>query len=260
MDENNKALNNEAEEINSPAESPTGEQKAPEEATQPTVATEGEAAETEGEDQKKGYSQRVRELNLRAKNAEEKAQSLEEKLAEITGSVEPTKTGYNPPQQYNPQEPLVKDGEEISVSELNKRIAAREQGLLQQADARGELRQRQSEAINRINNEAGEVVRAYPELDPENENFNKDLSESITEATEAYVRNNPYTASVKKFVARLMKPFKGAVEAEAGKASEQIVKQQSQAALRPTNVSRQEKTASEMTIAELEAKLGVVQS
>jgi translation initiation factor 2B subunit (eIF-2B alpha/beta/delta family) len=137
---------------------------------------------------------------------------------------------------------------------------AREQKILEQADARGELRNRQSEAVSRINSEANEIVREYPELDPESDSFNRELSETITEATEAYVKTQPYTASVKQFVAKLMKPYKGAVSAEVGKAQENIAKQVSQAALRPTNVRKQEKTAGEKSIAELEQELGVVQN
>jgi hypothetical protein len=260
MDENELALNEQGEE-NSSTESPTEEQTAEE-----PVANEfapslpesvREAIDETVEEPKKGAQARIRELNQKAKLAEERARSLEERLAEVTKPV-----GFQGTQipQFNPQEPIVADGEEISVAELNKRIAAREQSILSQADARAELRQRQSEAVSRINNEAGEVVRNYPELDPDSEDFNKELSDSITEATEAYIRSNPYSASVKTFVAKLMKPYKGAVTREAGQVRENIAKQASQTALRPTSVSKQEKTAGEKSIAELEQELGLVQS
>jgi len=101
-------------------------------------------------------------------------------------------------------------------------------------------------------------VRTYSQLDPDSDNFDQELSDVITEATEAYVKANPYTASVKKFVAKLMKPYKGAVEKEVGQASEQIAKQASQAALRPTSVRKPEKSAAEKSIAELEDELGLV--
>lgn len=259
MDENNKALNTSEE--NTQDTSPLPQQTTGE-VEDANLTGDAGATETE-EDSHKGFSSRVRELNQRAKQAEEKAQSLEQKLAELTGSVDST-PGYAPQRynqtQYNPQEPIVSDGEELSVADLNRRIAERDQRLIQQIDARSELRARQAEAITRINNEASAVIQEYPELNPDSENFNKDLSDSITEATEAYVRANPYSASVNKFVAKLMKPYKGAVETEVGKASEQIAKQVSQSALRPTSVSKQEKTAADMSPAELERKLGVVYS
>lgn len=253
------ALNEEAEEINSRAESPALEETAEEvieEAVETTVEAEPKVTETvEEEEPKKGFQNRVRELNAAKKAAEERAQSLEEKLAELTRPVGPT-----PQVSYDPLEPIVADGEEISVAELNKRVAARDAKLLQQADARSELRQRQSEAISRINSEANAVIGQFPELNPDHEDFNKELSDTITEATEAYIKASPYTASVKTFVAKLMKPYKRAVTNEIGKATENIARQVSQAALRPTSIRKEEKTANEKSIKELEAELGVYQA
>jgi flagellar biosynthesis chaperone FliJ len=226
------------------------------EESQPTEQTTGEtsteASETVEtvEKPKKGAQSRIKELNSEVK-------SLKEKLAELTSPVG-LQTDYQP--QFNPTEPIVADGEEISVQELNQRIAQRDQRLLQQASANSELRIKQTEAVNRINSEAINVVRKYPQLDPENENFDQELSDSITEATEAYVKSAPYSASVSQFVDKLMKPYTRAVEKEVGKATANIAKQVTEAALRPTSIQKGEKTANELSIAELEAKLGVVNS
>jgi len=245
-------------------ESPTQEQTA-EEVEQPevevTAETEGEATETV-ESKKKGYEARVRELNAKANaeaearvKAEAKAQSLAEKLAELTSG---STTGDFQIPQYNPQEPLIAAGEEIDVNELNKRQSEREAKILQQMRAEAELGRKQSEAIGRINNEALDSVRKYPELDPDSDSYNSELSETITEAVEAYVKANPYSASVLKFVDKLMKPYKGAVTKEVGEASENLAKQVSQSALKPTSIRKVEKMAQEKTIEELEQELGIV--
>ena len=238
-------------------ESPTQEQTAGE-VEQPevevTAETEGETTETV-ESKKKGYEARVRELNTRAKDAEAKAQSLAEKLAELTSG---STTGDFQIPQYNPQEPLIAAGEEIDVNELNKRQSEREAKILQQMRAEAELGRKQSEAIGRINNEALDSVRKYPELDPDSDSYNSELSETVTEAVEAYVKANPYSASVIKFVDKLMKPYKGAVTKEVGEASENLAKQVSQGALKPTSIRKVEKTAHEKTIEELEQELGIV--
>lgn len=254
MEENQEALNVEGEE-NIQELSPEPEQTA-EETVEVESTEETEPVETE-EEPRKGAQARIRELNHRAKLAEEKALSLENKIAELTNPV-----GFQgiPTPQYNPQEPIVQDGEEITVAELNRRIAERDQRLLGQATANAELITRQNEAVTRINRESSEAVRKYPELDPDSESFDPELSESISEATQAYVGKNPYSASVTKFVDKLMKPYKGAIDREVGKASEQIAKQTSRAALRPTSIRKTEKSASEKSIAELERDLGVVQS
>ena len=238
-------------------ESPTQEQTT-EEVEQPevkaTAETEGEATETV-ESKKKGYEARVRELNTRAKTAEAKAQSLADKLAELTSG---STTGELQIPQYNPQEPLIAAGEEIDVNELNKRQSEREAKILQQMRAEAELGRKQSEAIGRINNEALDAVRKYPELDPDSDSYNSELSETVTEAVEAYVKANPYSASVIKFVDKLMKPYKGAVTKEVGEASENLAKQVSQSALKPTSIRKVEKMAQEKTIEELEQELGIV--
>jgi len=252
MDENQQAVSQASEENkqeeNLQVESPTTEQTLEEEAE-----LTGEPSETSG----KGASQRIRELNQRAKTAETQVKSLQDKIAELTGSVEPK--GFNAP-QFNPQEPIVKEGEEIDVAELNRRIADREQRLMQQTEARIELRSRQSEAISRHRNETAEVMREYSQLDPRSNDFDSELSEMVTEAVEAKLKADPYSTSVKKFVDKLMRPYNRAVAKEAGQATEKIAKQVTEAAIRPTSIRKGEKTASEKSIAELEAQLGIVHS
>jgi uncharacterized coiled-coil DUF342 family protein len=249
LEEEPKALNENVEIENNTPESPT-EEKTTEEAVEPDQVT---TEETE-EEPKKGYSQRVRELNARAKEAEAKAESLAAKLKSLT----------EPQEQVTPEqpvyEPLFKPGEELDATELDQRLRDREARLLQRADALVTLRGKQQEAVMRINREADEAIKEYPELDPRSDNFNKELSEAISEATEAYVIKNPYTASVSTFVKKMMNPYRGAVSKEVGNLKESVVKQVSEAALRPTSVREKEKPAKDLTIAELEAKLGVVQA
>jgi predicted nuclease with TOPRIM domain len=226
-------------------EAPSTENQSTEEVKEPVteVATEETGDQTETAESNKGANARIRELNQRAKVAEEKAQSLAEKLAEITNPV-----GFQGPQvpQYTPQ---VSETGEVSVEDV-----------LRTADARTELKIKQNDAINRINNESLNVVRKYSQLDPESADFDKELSETVTEATEAMVRANPYSASVEKFVDRLMKPYNKAVAKEVGQVTEKITKQVSEAALRPTSIQKVEKEAKDKSIAELEAELGIVYS
>jgi len=269
MDKNKKALNEKDEMENIPDTTPVAEEKQPEEVAEPEVDTEPtgevetkeEVTETEP---RKGYSKRVRELNAKAKaeakaraEAEAKAQSLAEKVAELTSSVEP-QAGYQP-QPLPPEQPLVAPGEEIDALELDRRLKVREANQIRRTDALIKLRGKQQDAISRITQESNEVVRKYPELDPESDTFNKDLSETVTEAVEAYIKADPYNASVKKFVAKLMKPYKQAVTKEVGKVTEDIAKQSSQSALKPTSVRKGEKSAEDKTIEELEKELGIVQ-
>lgn len=210
-----------------------------------TEASDTQVEETEtGESTGKGANQRIRELNAKAKAAEEKAQSLAQRLEELTGSGEP---------MGQPYQPQVEPGSEITSEQYK-------QDVMRAADSLVTLKLKQQEAISRIKSESIEAVRKYPELDPESESFNKELSDTVFDATEAFISKNPYSASVSKFVDRLMKPYQRAVTTEVGKATENLAKQVSQAALKPTQVRSEEKSAKDMTAAELEAKLGIVQA
>ena len=258
-DDQEKALNDEGGEEAASDTTPvsgkeaTGEVPQPETEARPTGEAEVEGRETETEESpKKGYSQRVRELNAKAKEAEAraeqaeaKAQSLVGRLAEITGSIEP-RTDFN--QSYRP---AVEPGAEISPEQY-------QQDVMRTADSLVTLRINQERTLNRINSEANEALRSYSELDPESDNFNRELSDTVTEAVEAHIRANPYQASVKRFVDKLMKPYQRAVTKEVGKATENLAKQVSETAVRPTAMSKTEKPFEELSIKEMEKKLGVV--
>ena len=257
MKNDDTALNEQVEAVNDPTTTPVANEEAPEEVeSQDTPpAGEGEAQTTETGESNKGFSNRVRELVKERNEARSTVKSLQQKMAELT-------QGNNTEELRMPSfqiEPIVKPGEELTADELNRRIAERDQSLLRQADALAQLRSKQSEIAGRVDRESAEVMKKYPQLDPESEEFNPELSEAITESSEAYIAKHP-TSSLKSHVEKLMKPYLGAVTKEVGKATETMAKQASEAALRPTSVRKAEKSASEMTMAELEAKLGVVQA
>lgn len=260
MEQETETLNDDVEVENNIDDSSLSEAEATED-TEPEVP-EAAAEESEGtveteESSNKGYSNRVRQLNAEKKAALEEAQSLKAKLAELTGQG--TNQGYVPPAPVD-DEPIMRDGEEIDAVEFNRRLQAREQKVIQRTEAMIELKSRQSEAVNRINNEAEQVMKKYPELDPSSSTFNKELSDAISEATEAYVTKNPYTASVIKFADKMMRPYKGAVSKEVGDMTGKLAKQVSESAVKPTSVRAKEKPAKEKSIAELEAQLGIVQA
>ena len=253
------AVNENVEAENDMDTSPVSEEQAGEDSEEYGEESAEESSEDTEEttESKKGYSNRVRQLNARAKEAEAKAESLANKLKSLTGGSEEQPTI---PLDYQEEEPIVRPGEEIDSVEFEKRLRARDQRILSRADALVTLRGKQQEAINRINREADETMRDHPELNPDSSSFNKELSDAITEATEAYVMKNPYSASVKSFVDKMMRPYKGAVSKGVGNMASDMAKQVSQAAVKPTSVRKQEKPATEKSIAELEAELGIVQA
>jgi len=267
MADEDMALNDLGEEENTLDESPTPEgeievpeasEEVPEPETEPAGEEKGTEAKTGESSKKKGENQRIRQLVKEKNQAKAEAQSLAEKVAALTAPIEPQAEQYQPQTQPQPDEPIVKPGEEIDAIELDKRLKDREAKIIQRADAIATLRGRQQDAMTRHNNEAIDVIKTYPELDPDDDNFDSELSDSVTASVEAHIRANPYQASVKEVVAKLMRPYKRAVAKEAGKVTENIAKQASETALRPTSVKSSDKKFEELSLEEMEEKLGTV--
>ena len=203
-----------------------------EEAT-PEVSPEVEGRKTAGS--------RIRELVDEKKTAEAKAEVAEAKAESLAEQVKRMTA-----QQPVPYQPTPDSGDELTLEEV-----------LRRSDALTQIRLAQQENIHRVQNEAIEAIKAYPELDPDSEVFDKDLSESVSQATLASIQSNP-TAPVRKFVDSLMKPYKKAVDKQAQGQADTITKQVSQQAMRPTQVQEQEKPFSELSIEEMKKKLGEV--
>lgn len=263
------ALNKKGGEEAIPEATPATEPKAAEEVAEPETFDEGipepeveeEAPETAEESSlkkpsNKGAQARIRELSKKAKKAEAEKQSLVDKLKETTAQLEPQAQPAPMPSGDFAQ-PVIRPGEEIDTVEFEKRMSEREQRILQQTRNMVAFQGQVDKTVNRINSEAREALETYPELNPKSDAFNEELSDSVTAATEALVRATP-TASVKQFVDKLMKPYQGAVTKEVGKAQENLAKQVSETALRPTPTPKGDKKFSEMSIEEMEDTLGTV--
>lgn len=266
-DKDQQALK-EAGEDTSETTPPVAETKTTEEVVkeEPKEISKEEAKPAKTEDEstlkkpsKKGAEARIRKLSSRAKKAEGKSKSLADKLEVITSQfgnqATPSGTQPTPPPAVGP---IVQPGEEIDANEFEKRMTERDQRLLQQAQNIATFQSKVDKVVNNINKEAREVLTDYPELDPKSETFDKDLSDAVTEATEAQVKSNP-TASVKKLVNKLMKPYKRAVTQEVGKAKENLAKQVSKSALRPTPTPKGvEKSFGDLSEEEMEKHLGTI--
>jgi len=196
---------------------------------------------------KKGAEPRIKELVG-------EVHSLKDKIAELTTPVGSGRSQYQPPQ---PQEtkPLVSPGEEIDGVELEKRMKAREQRVLTQANQMVDFKTRQAAAIQRINQETGEVVDKYKELDPDSDQFDQELSDAIYESVEAKVKSDP-TASVKKFVTKQMKLYKREASREVAGEKAEISKQSAQSAIKPSQNRPADAKFADLSTEEMRGKLG----
>jgi hypothetical protein len=199
-----------------------------------TLEEEAEAPERAS---RKTAQSRIRELNAEKKQAQERADSLAEQVKKLTS--------YKPTQDFVPQAPENQETE-LTYEELMRR-----------QDALVQIRLAQQENVHRVQNEAVEAINAYPELNPDSEGFDSELSESISQAVLAKVQADP-TSSLRSFVDSLMRPYRRSLEKQEAGQKETITKQVSQQAMRPTSVQQQEKPFAELSIEEMEAKLGSV--
>jgi hypothetical protein len=230
-----------------PEESPTTEKESP---------VESEAVETVDEDAepgkvaKKSAQGRIQQLNSELKEERKRRSALEEKVNSI-----------------------VQENEENPFSPVNMPLMDPKSGRLAQPNENGEITyedyqrdvQQNAKATvkavldqQRLKQEALEAIKEFPELDPNSDQFDEDLSDAITEAVESKHRFSS-NFSVKSTVSKLMKPYRKAAESAVDSERRNVVKDIASGAIRPssnpTPVSRE---PAEETIEQMEARLGKV--
>lgn len=231
QDDQQEALNTEAEET-AQTESPTEDQttEAETEVSTPTPAVP-----------KKGAQSRIRELAGENR-------SLKDRIAELTSPV-----GLGSPQlPYTPQnQPVTSEDGSIDAQEFKRQVLTEAHQLVNFETQRVAM-------VERINRETAEVVQKFPELDPESDHFDKELSDAIYEAVEAKVKSDP-TASVKEFATKQMKLYKREASREEAQTSAVISKQAAQSAIRPTQNKPVDTKFEDLSVAEMRARLGYAQ-
>lgn len=199
------------------------------------TGSDADAGSTEDGTQRKptGAEKRIRGLANENK-------SLKAKLAEYTGQLQGEPVGGYPNMKTNPETGYL----DVTPGDIR-------------AMARIEIEMEKN--INRINVESSEAIQTYPELNPEHDNFDPELSEVVTDAVQTALEKNP-TQSVKGLVERFMKPYKRGIDRTVAGQTQEMAKQASGGALRPTTTAAapKKKSVSEMTVEEMEKEFGVV--
>lgn len=212
------------------------------------VETVTESAPKEDDEKhidKKGAQSRIRELNEETKAAKAEAASLKKQIEELTTARQPQQTW----EQLN--QPLkTDDSGQVDATEFEKSVLAK-------AAAIADLKLAQSQHVARVNSEAEKVMEEYSVLNPDDDSYDPDLSESVTGAALAYVQANP-TKSLKKFVDGLMKPYTRSISKQVGGMQEIITKQAAETALRPSSTPKGEKKFEDLSLKEMEERLGKV--
>lgn len=233
------AINARAEESSLP-DSPTEETNTSEvedEAVQPEKTEKStEETDTDGERKVSGAEKRIHKL-VDERDAERKrAEDLAQKLEELTSHAQ------NPGDLPQYQREGAEGERELTLDDL--RTIAR-------------LEVEKERTVNRINSEAREAQKLYPELDKENESFDADVNEAVTTAVWLEIQRDP-SQSVKKLTEKYMKPYLKAAERAVGQEKQTLAKQVSESALRPSAIKGTEKKFHEKSIEEMEQELDIV--
>lgn len=191
----------------------------------------------------KPVEKRIHKLVDERDRIKEEKESLARQVEELTAQLS------SQPQGVIPQSPTIEPGAEVTQEQYKADVVRTAQSIAQ-------LEVQKERIIDRINKEAQESISDHPELNPKSEVFDKELSDTITESVRAQIQVNP-TASVKKLVNNLMKPYRKAVEKQVAENTTIVAKQVAETALRPSQVKAVEKPFAELSEKEMEEKLGV---
>lgn len=144
----------------------------------------------------------------------------------------------------------IEPGAEVTSEQYKADVVRTAQSIAQLEVAKAKM-------LDTINRESTDAMRDHPELDPNSDVFDRELSDTITDSVRAQIQTNP-TASVKKLVDSLMKPYRKSVDKQVAENTKELAKQASETALRPSQVKGVEKAFEDLTPAEMEQRLGTV--
>lgn len=231
-----------------PEETPTPETETP---VEPSVEVESTTEDAEPEKvAKKSAQGRIQQLNSKLKEEQRKRSALEERVNSI-----------------------VQENEENPFSPVNMPLNDPRSGRLAQPNQNGEITyedyqrdvQQSAKATvkavldqQKLKQEALEVVKEYPQLDPNSNQFDEDLSDAVTEAVEAKHRFSR-DLSIKSTVDKLMKPYRKAAEQAVDSERINVVKDMASSGIRPSsNPTPVSKEPDNETLEQMEARLGKV--
>ena len=229
----------------SPAEEEqtSASESAPEETETPSEEKESkpETPETEeGEEEfseeelarfKEKAQKRIRKLASKAKEVEKLRKELEDLKTqfELLRSGEPTFPVGQEVSEGLPWE-TPSEPREVTEEEYQKEVAQTAQKIVQAELAR-------QRRLDRLEQDIKAVEEKYPELNPDSEEFDKELCDSIANWFKGLARSNP-DLRLASFVDELMSLRAKGAEREKSKISAKIAKQAAEQAVSPTGAPK----------------------
>ena len=192
--------------------------------------------------------------------SERKPTRAERRIRDLVEENKRLKEQTNPFSSPEPslQFPQYEPGEEIQPERL-------QQDVVQTANAIAQLQTQnqiqQFEARSNLDKDVEILPTKYPELDENAPNYNPVLEEKISEAYKARAfKNGQLDPTVR--LADVAKDFidvaRSAAKQSSAEMKNAVAKQADESAIRPTGSNKEERPFSDLSIAEMEAKLGIV--
>jgi len=219
-----------------------------------------ETQQEQGKEEGRNAQNRIREVVKEKNELKGTVESLTQQIEKLTGAP------FNPDSYVPPSTVKPNEQGEIDPAQYAQDTARR-------SATAAFLVAQQQRAVDTIRKETVDIEREYPQLNPDSDQFDRDLSNAVSSAVEAQVKvftgqydqqGQPVFAinpnvSPKKIAALLMKPYQKSLKQASAEVETTTRKQVAETALRPTQQAPHgQKKAEDMTIRELEKKLGVV--
>lgn len=238
-----------AEESNVPV-SPAEETTTSESQETDSQAPEAPAEETQDSERKpKPAERRIRELNDRAKRVEEENQLLRS-------------------QMQSPQFPQYQEGETVAPERLQQDVVQTAQAI---ADITVTQRLAQQSAVNNLTTDTKVLPAENPELNPESSDYIPEMEKAIAEEYQSKAfRVVGYTPTgepitqidpsvrLTDIANRHLEVARAAVKKSSANMRNAVAQTADTGGIKPQGESKGEKSVQDMSIAEIEAKYGIV--
>lgn len=199
------------------------------------------------------------------KPAEAKKESprLQKRVRDLSQKLREARTPQTP--QFDPNNPPTA---EIPAGDYTPEQLS--QMVNQKADVLSELKTQsqiqalrsemeQERLLNNLARSVGSLEQAYPELNPDSDDFNPELTDAVGETIDEVFRANPYV-DVETVASKMISASRAAGTSKAKQVGEKVAEQASNAAVRSTTSSKvEDKKFEDLSVEEMEEKLGKVQ-
>lgn len=217
-------------------ETPAVEEQTPtepqEESEETSASTEQTEEESTGEEEQPVTNKRSAEGRIKQLVGER--DSLKKQLESYTENSRYVSANDFSQEQQDMLD--VNPGEELTVEEYKKRLQQAEERGASRAQSLVQLEMARQRRLDQIDRDIHKVEDDFPQLNPDSDDYDPDLSKAVTKALKQMV-NNDINTDVYKEVEGFMKPYQRARKSISAEEKKEAAKQIAESASRPSSPS-----------------------